>query len=109
VIIEALLDTASSLEVRELTSHLMDRPEARRRIIELASDPRTSEPRLLVETALAALEKRKAGREYDAVVKERRRLLQERGADEADALLKDIVEKLRKQKGTYRPEEKQEG
>jgi DNA primase len=91
-------------EVRELTTLLWDNPAARNRVIVLASDTRKTDPRELVRSSLEALKRVEQQKAYLELRRKQKDLMKEKGAAEADHLLKEITEKLKKQKGVKRDE-----
>jgi DNA primase len=96
------LHEGGKLDVRELTTALWDKPAARSRLIGLASDERKSDPRELVRSSLEALERAEQRATYQELRRKRADLLKEKDSAEADHLLKEITEKLKRQKGVKR-------
>jgi DNA primase len=86
-------------EIKELLTILRDRPNAMERVISLISDPRKTEPRLLVQSAMDTLKKRIHRREYEKIREEGRAVLKAEGAADADRYLKELNRRLKQQKG----------
>ncbi|MFH1999509.1 MAG: DNA primase, partial [Planctomycetota bacterium] len=94
------------LDVRELISHLVDRPGARGRVISLVSDTRKTDPELLISSAIEVMMQKQHRREYDQVRKQGKGLLKEKSSAEADQLLLEITHRLKRQKAE-KPKDKE--
>jgi DNA primase len=100
-ILKAVVDLhkAGSMSVRELTTALGGRPPAMRRVIALAADPRKTDPRLLVSSALESLAERRRRKEFETIRQQRKELLRQAGSAEADRLLEELNKKLKYHEG----------
>lgn len=93
------LDLSGETVVRELTSCLQEQPEAMRRVIALASDERKIDPESLMKSALETMKKKQQKRVYRRIRSQRDALLEAKGKQEADQLLKEMTERLKAEKG----------
>jgi DNA primase len=89
------LDAADAMNIRELTAVLQPEPQAMKRVIALASDPRQTDPELLVTSALAALKKSKIRKEYEIIRNQSRAMLQQKDPAETDRILKELNRRLK--------------
>ena len=97
LIIRTLLDLHGEgrFQVRDLTTSLNDWPGAMKRVIALVADPRKTDPRTLVTSALDSMAERQRRKEFERIKYQRNTLLKEAGAAEADRLLEEINRKLK--------------
>jgi len=104
-VIKAIFDlfALKKLEVKELISFLRRDSKAMERVISLVSDPRKTDPKLLVTCAIDSLKNKNARREYEIVREQGRAILNTGGKDETDRHLVELTRKLKQQKG---PKEK---